>query len=283
MPRARWSDMPELPETEVVTRALRSSCRGTGIERIEILHTAIMGRLSDLKPAWYEKAIIQRVHRHGKHIILTLLKGQETGYLAIRLGMSGQLLRRNRGVLRLAHTHAVISFVDRPFEIHFRDPRRFGRILMQRSLVPIRKGMDPLALRAAAFREVMTQSKGQIKATLMNQNIIAGIGNIYANEILFEIGVHPEQKIARLTNDRIQDLFIGMKWVLRRAIQKGGTTIRDFRSLYGMPGQFQQFLKVYGKAGKPCARSGCTGIIQVRRPTRQAQPSFYCPRCQRKR
>ena len=275
--------MPELPETEVVTRALRSSCRGAGIERIEILHTAIVGKPSDLKPAWYEKAIIQGVHRHGKHILLTLVKGQETGYLAIRLGMSGQLLKRNRGVLQLAHTHAVISFVGLPFEIHFRDPRRFGRILMLSSLVPIRKGVDPLTLRAATFREVMIRGKGRIKATLMNQKIIAGIGNIYANEILFEVGVHPEQKITHLAIDRFQDLFIGMKRVLHRAIQKGGTTIRDFCTLNGTPGSFQHSLKVYGKAGRGCPRAGCSGTIRVLRPSKQAQPSFYCPRCQLKR
>ncbi|MGH7272962.1 MAG: Fpg/Nei family DNA glycosylase, partial [Nitrospiria bacterium] len=248
----------------------------------EILHMGIVGKPSDLKPAWYEKGIIQRVQRHGKHIILTLLKGQETGYLAVRLGMSGQLLRRDRGVLRLAHTHAVISFVDRPFEIHFRDPRRFGRILMLNSLVPIRKGVDPLTLRAATFKEVMIRGKGRIKATLMNQNIIAGIGNIYANEILFEVGLHPQHRVERLNPGRLHDLLIGIKKILRHGIMKGGTTIRDFRSLSGMPGQFQQFLKVYGQAGKPCARSGCTGIIHVLRPSKQAQPSFYCPRCQRK-
>ena len=139
-------------------------------------------------------------------------------------------------------------------------------------------------LSSALIRNIVGQPKSSIDLReLMDQKKMSGLGNIYANEILFEVGVHPEQKIGHLTTGRFQDLFIGIKRVLRRAIQKGGTTIRDFRSLNGTPGSFQQFLKVYGRAGRGCLRAGCSGTIRVIRPSKQAQPSFYCPRCQRKR
>jgi formamidopyrimidine-DNA glycosylase len=177
----------------------------------------------------------------------------------------------------------MICFVDRPFELHFRDPRRFGKISLLSSLPPTPQGMDPFTIPKATFVKTLAQGRGRIKSALMNQSIIAGIGNIYANEILFEAGIHPHQRIDRLSLNRLGRLFSVMKGVLRRGIQKGGTTIRDFRSLHGLPGHFQDFLKVYGKAGKPCPEVNCSGVIRLLRPTSQAQPSFYCPHCQHKR
>lgn len=275
--------MPELPETEVITREFRGACLGAGIRRIEILHPEILDKHSDTGVEWYEKATLQKIDRYGKQIVVILVKGPETRYLGIRLGMTGQLLKKDISALREAHTHAVLYFADRPFELHFRDPRRFGRIVMRGHPLPVMEGIDPLTLPLSTFTKIMAQREGRIKSILMNQNVIAGIGNIYANEILFEAGIHPYQKANRLDSNRLKALFRIMKKVLRRGIQKGGTTIRDFRSLHGLPGRFQNFLKVYGKAGRPCSQAGCTGIIRVLRPTPQAQPSFYCPRCQRKR
>lgn len=275
--------MPELPETEVVARELKQSCHGACIEKIQILHPEILDKRSDTIQGWYDKAVIHEVKRHGKQILLTLANGKETRYLGIRLGMTGQLLKQDIAAHKVAHTHAVIQFVDRPFKLHFRDPRRFGKILLLSSPLLARQGMDPFTIPKATFIKTLAQSQSRIKSALMNQNIIAGIGNIYANEILFEARIHPHQKMNRLDSKRLGDLFSVMKKVLRRGIQKGGTTIRDFRSLQGLPGRFQEFLKVYGKAGKPCPQTGCSGVIRLLRPTPQAQPSFYCPHCQRKR
>jgi formamidopyrimidine-DNA glycosylase len=275
--------MPELPETEVVARALASSCRGACVKKIEILHPEILDRQSDLRTEWYEKSFIQKIRRHGKHIILTLAKEQESACLGIRLGMTGQLLKKDPGALPAPHTHAVICLINRSIELHFRDPRRFGRIFLCRSPLLSWDGSDPLSLRREAFIEILVGRKGRIKPILMNQKLIAGIGNIYANEILFEAGIHPHQQISRLNTSRLEDLYKAMKKVLRGGIQKGGTTIRDFRSLDGTPGRFQEFLRIYGKAGHLCSRAGCSGIIRVVRTSKQAQPSFYCPHCQRKR
>lgn len=275
--------MPELPETEVVARALASTCLGACVEKIEILHPGILDRQSDLRPEWYEKCVIRKIRRQGKHIIMILEKGQEIGYLGIRLGMTGQLLKRGLNAARRAHTHALIFFVDRPFELHFRDPRRFGRVFMLSSPLPVWQGVDPLTIRRPAFVNILSQCEGRMKSTLMNQKILPGIGNIYANEILFEVKIHPLQKVNRLSLTYLEDLFKAMKKVLRHGIQKGGTTIRDFLSLDGMPGRFQRFLRVYGKTSQPCPRAGCSGTIHLIRTSKQAQPSFYCPRCQRKR
>ncbi len=275
--------MPELPETEVVARELKQSCQGACIEKIQILHPEILDKRSDTLRDWYDKAVIHEIRRHGKQILLTVVNGQETRYLGIRLGMTGQLLKQNIAASRAAHTHAVIQFTDRPFELHFRDPRRFGKISLLSSPLSARQGMDPFTIPKATFIKTLAQGRGRIKSALMNQSIIAGIGNIYANEILFEAGIHPHQRMDRVGSNRLSQLFSVMKKVLRRGIQKGGTTIRDFRSLHGLPGRFQDFLKVYGKAGKPCPQAGCSGTIRLLRSTPQAQPSFYCPHCQRKR
>jgi formamidopyrimidine-DNA glycosylase len=275
--------MPELPETEVVARELKQSCLGARIEKVQILHPEILDKRSDTIQNWYNKAIIREVSRHGKLILLSMVNGQGARYLGIRLGMTGQLLKQKIAASRIAHTHAVMCFVDRPFELHFRDPRRFGKILLIRSALPVRQGMDPLTIPKTVFIKSLARGRGRIKSALMNQSIIAGIGNIYANEILFEAGIHPHQRMDRLEVSRLGELFNVMKKVLRRGIRKGGTTIRDFRSLHGQPGRFQDFLKVYGKAGKPCPQTGCCGVIRLLRPTPQAQPSFYCPHCQRKR
>jgi formamidopyrimidine-DNA glycosylase len=275
--------MPELPETEVVARELAQSCRGACIEKVYILHSEILDKKSDTLRDWYDKAVIHEVKRHGKQILLTVASGQGTRYLGIRLGMTGQLLKQNISASRAAHTHAVICFADRPFELHFRDPRRFGKISLLSSPLSARRGMDPFTVSKATFIKTLARGRGRIKSALMNQGIMAGIGNIYANEILFEAGIHPHQRTDRLASNRLCRLFDVMKKVLRRGIQKGGTTIRDFRSLHGLPGRFQNFLKIYGKAGKPCPQAGCYGVIRLLRPTPQAQPSFYCPRCQRKR
>jgi formamidopyrimidine-DNA glycosylase len=274
--------MPELPETEVVTREFRHCCQGAMLERIEILHPEIVDRLSDLKPDRYEKTCLQQIERHGKYILMTLVKDQEPRYIGIRLGMSGQLLRRKPGMPRLLHTHVILSLVDRQFEIHFRDPRRFGTLCLLSSPAPIQKGADALGIHLNTFIERLILRKGRAKAVLMNQSLIGGIGNIYANEILFESRIHPDQKMERLVRERVQDLLLGMKKVLRQAIRKGGTTIRDFRSLDEQPGNFQRFLKVYGKTGERCSRPDCPGHIRVMRATPQGQSSFYCPRCQQK-
>jgi len=235
--------MPELPEAEVVTRGLKKYCLGAKVERIEVLEPKILSKECDMSPSWYDKALIQEIRRHGKQILLKLAKDDQTAYMGFRLGMTGQLLRCDAGVSTGEHTHAIVSFMNRPFRIHYRDPRRFGKISLASSMQLFQKGIDPLELNAQGFIKALTPRKGRIKAALMNQTILAGIGNIYANEILFEARIHPHQRADRLSSGRLRELLICIKKMLRLGIQKGGATIRDFRSLDGIPGRFQDYLK----------------------------------------
>lgn len=274
--------MPELPETEVIAKELRDCCLGASIGRIRIFNPSILSRSSDQQPGWYEKALVSEVQRHGKLILLILIRDHATSYIGIRLGMSGRLIRVTPGSAPANHTHAILYLADQPFEIHYRDPRRFGKIFLVTQVRGMIKGVDPLTLGATGFKDLMRRSKARVKAALMNQSLIAGIGNIYANEILFEAGIHPARKVHRLSEEKLQELWACAGRVLRRGIQFGGTTIRDFHSLYGVRGGFQNSLKVYGRGGAGCLHSGCRGRIRLWRPTPAAQPSFFCPVCQRK-
>ena len=272
--------MPELPETEVLARGLRDCCIGAVIERLEIIEPSILGRETDQSPEWYIKAEIEEVRRHGKAVLISTGKDGERRWLGVRLGMSGRLLKSGRGSARAEHTHAVFTFLNRPFELHYRDPRRFGKIILLSTPDPLLKGADPLAVSAADFASLLSGRRGRLKGALMHQGIIAGLGNICANEALHATGLHPHQAPYRLSLKHFLDLHRNIRRVLRTAIRKGGTTIRDFRSLDGVPGSFQNFLKVYGRSGRPCLRKGCGGTIALLRPTLTAQASFFCPRCQ---
>lgn len=274
--------MPELPEVEVIARGLRDHCAGARLDRLEMFHPEIVGRLTDEKPEWYCKAVVEKVVRHGKTILLSLEREGERRWAVIRLGMSGQLLKRPRGGPRERHTHAVITFLDRPFELHFRDPRRFGRITLLAAPDAFWQGRDPLQTDAAAFAALLKGRRGRLKGILMNQALFSGIGNIYAGEALFAAGLHPHQPPHRLSRRHFTALRSAVQRVLRSAVRRGGTTIRDFRSLEGLPGRFQHSLKVYGRAGLSCLRPGCKAAVRLLRPAPKAQASFYCPRCQRR-
>jgi formamidopyrimidine-DNA glycosylase len=225
---------------------------------------------------------IVRVERRGKMIILDLTGGLS---LVFHLKMTGQLLFCPAGEPRDKHTHLSITFRGTPYELRFRDLRKFGFVLAvassEAAASPELQGLgpEPLTLGYESFRAAFAGRKGMIKARLLDQRIVAGIGNIYADEILFEARVHPESEVSRLGAGSWKALWSAILSVLRRAILHRGTTLRDYRDGDGEPGGFQNFLRVYDREGLACRRCGTA----IRRRRVAGRSSYFCPRCQRRR
>jgi formamidopyrimidine-DNA glycosylase len=197
--------------------------------------------------------------------------------------MTGLLLFRPLSPAFQKHTHVVFSFADREAELAYWNPRRFGRIhLLDRlgfdGFVAKRFGCDALTITWKEFRTLMHSRRGRLKPLLMHQQLIAGIGNIYANEILFRARLHPYRIASRLRHPAIRRLYDTMQVVLQQAIEDGGSSVRDFIAPDGMEGRYKQRHLVYNKTGQACP-TGCGKTIKRIVGERS---SFYCPGCQRK-
>jgi formamidopyrimidine-DNA glycosylase len=279
--------MPELPEAEVVARQLQRALPGARVKDCWIGRPDIVRQgLETLD--WYRSAHIRTVERRGKSIVLGLIRGTETRYLLAELGMTGLLLFQSPNESYQKHTHVILTFEgatgEPPVaELRYWNPRRFGRVYLLdgdglKRFCTRRFGCDPLQVTAAEFLSLVKARRGRLKALFLHQQRIAGIGNIYANEILHRAGVHPHAVGHRLSRPAILRLHQSMRSVLTEAIHTGGSTIRDFLAPDGTPGLFQTLHRVYDRAGAPCP-SGCGGTIR-RMVTERS--SFYCPRCQRR-
>jgi formamidopyrimidine-DNA glycosylase len=266
--------VPELPEVESIVRRLRPALEGRTIESVELLHGDVW--TGAVGPEDVPKRTITSVRRHGKSI---LLQASPTLWLVVRLGMTGQCLIVPRGGDRLPHTHVVVTFGGEPWELHYRDPRRFGGWQTVGSLADVALGPDALGLRRATWRRILAERRGMLRPLLMNQSIIAGLGNIYVNEALFAARLHPRQDASRLNEAQRDALYRAIKSTLRRGIRWGGSTIRDYRTPDGDSGRFQERFRVYAREGLPCKRR-CGGRIEKMPAAKDAQPGFYCPRCQ---
>jgi formamidopyrimidine-DNA glycosylase len=277
--------MPELPEAEVVARQIRERLLGGRITEIWIGRADIVREgLKTLD--WYRGAALTVVERRGKCVVLTLARGDEDRYLVAELGMTGLLLFKAPHPGFQKHTHAVVSFAGaREPELRYWNPRRFGRLyLLDRvgleRFTARRFGCDPVTVEWEGFRDLMRARRGRLKALFMNQQVIAGIGNIYANEILFRARLHPHRPAGALREPAVRRLYTVMREVLAEAISDGGSSVRDFFAPDGTAGRYKRRHLVYGKEGQPCP-AGCGKTI--RRMTESSQRSaFYCPACQRK-
>lgn len=289
--------MPELPEVESIVRQLRPLLIGRTIDGVDLQRPDILE--GDIGIEAVVKRTVARVTRHGKSILLQLTTPGAGGasargdrprepqavrfdsplWLVIRLGMTGQCVLAPRGSPRMPHTHAVLTFAGERGELQYRDARRFGRWRVAPSLDQAGRAPDALALRRASWRRLTAAHRGQLRPFLMNQRILAGIGNIYANEILFAARLHPRQQMSRLTEVQREMLYRAVKSILRRGVRYGGSTIRDYRTPDGGSGRFQDRFRVYARVGQPCKRR-CGGRIEKLRAARDAQPGFFCPRCQ---
>ena len=275
--------MPELPETEVILGQLRANILKSTIVDLRIHRKDIIRTGRDTWP-WYIGSQISDISRKGKSIVLTCSKATHTRHILTELGMTGLLLfpDSTREITKHLHLGLTLEHSKVP-ALYYWNPRRFGRVHLLDSdqlhhFSQRRFGEDPFTITQEAFCLMIGQSRGRVKARLLNQHIIAGIGNIYANEILYRAGIHPHAKGTRLSRASLTRLYHSTQMVLREAIEFGGSTIRDFRAPDGNLGRCQDHHAVYQKSGFPCPR-GCAATI--RRLIRE-RSSFFCPACQKR-
>ena len=275
--------MPELPEVEVILGQLRGNILGCQIRDFQIRRSDII-RVGGSGWAWYVGSQISDISRQGKSLVFTCIKEHQTKYIVAELGMTGLFLFENSTLEGLKHLHITLLFKESHLpNLHYWNPRRFGRVyLLDQTQVDQflrrRFGVDPLAITDNDFCFLIGNTRGRLKSFLLDQHHIAGIGNIYANEILYRAGIHPHARGNRLAKATLRRLYGATQTVLKEAIARGGSTIRDFRAPNGAVGRFQEHHAVYHKEGQLCPR-GCQVKIQR---LRTARSSFYCPRCQKR-
>jgi formamidopyrimidine-DNA glycosylase len=270
--------MPELPEVETTRRGIEPLVCGHRVTAVVARNPRLRWRVPKHLNATLADARIESVSRRAKYLLLTTAKGT----LIIHLGMSGSLrvVRADEPPLKWDHVDVVL---DNGQCLRLRDPRRFGAVLWTPDDPAMHKllknlGPEPLGeVFSADYLFTITRKRRRnIRDTLLDARLVAGVGNIYANEALFAAGIRPRRPAGRLNRDDCARLVSAIRKILQRAIAAGGTTLRDFQRADGESGYFQFDLKVYGRAGEPCPRCH-TAVKLVRLGQRSA---FYCPRCQ---
>ncbi|MGE0644678.1 MAG: bifunctional DNA-formamidopyrimidine glycosylase/DNA-(apurinic or apyrimidinic site) lyase [Nitrospira sp.] len=273
--------MPELPEAEVVARQIRARLLGARLTDLWVGRADIV-REGFPTASWYRDTMLQSVQRFGKSVALGFVNEHACRYVVAELGMTGLLLFQSVPTKYPQHVHVRLSFEGtNESELRYWNPRRFGRLSLldktglERYLTR-RFGVDPLLVSKQDFVRILQARRGRLKPLLMHQQFIAGIGNIYANEILFRAGLHPNMQVGRLSVRRIERLYEIMREVLEEAILAGGSSVRDFFAPDGSEGQYKRRHLVYGKEGEPCPN--CCG--QVIRRLQSERSSFVCRTCQ---
>lgn len=283
--------MPELPEVETVRRTLAPA---VGARVVDVWTSGLPLRLNRPVPAaaLHEAAVgraIEAVRRWGKYLLIDFVGGPVS--VLVHLGMSGRLRLMDASTPRPAHTHVVFVLAGkrgRGLELRYSDPRRFGMVDVavrgQERAHPALAvlGMDPLesALTGEFLYEASRGVKRSIKLFLLDQGTVAGVGNIYASEALWQSRIRPTMEARRLSRARAADLAQAVHDVFARALEHGGTSLRDFVNADGREGENAQYLFVYDRAGQPCPRPECGQVI--RRTVLQGRSTFHCPRCQRR-
>lgn len=273
--------MPELPEAETIVGQLRERVLGATILDYRLRREDIVRQgLATL--SWYREARLVAAWRLGKSVVLEAAKEGESRFLVFELGMTGLLFFTLLNPSYSKHTHLTLFLTGSVTSLHYWNPRRFGRIhLLDKAglerFAAQRFGKDPMTLSWEDFRALIGKRRGRLKPLLMHQQILAGIGNIYANEILFRARLHPYRIASRLRQNSVRRLYDAMRDVLQAAIAAGGSSVRDYLAPDGTKGTYKDRHEVYDKEGGPCPmRCGKT----IRR-LRGERSSFYCPACQR--
>ncbi|RMD82401.1 MAG: bifunctional DNA-formamidopyrimidine glycosylase/DNA-(apurinic or apyrimidinic site) lyase [Candidatus Dadabacteria bacterium] len=270
--------MPELPEVETTRRGVAPLLTGRRLERIEVRQPELRWPIPDTVEGLLPGRTLHAVERRGKYLLFRF----DPADLIIHLGMSGSLRVLSDPPPAGKHDH--VDFVFENVTLRLRDPRRFGAVLLgapRAEAHPLLAGLgtEPLGpdfdgdylFERAAGRRVA------VKSFLMDAKVVVGVGNIYANEALFAAGIRPTRAAGRVARARYQRLAESVKATLQRAIEVGGTTLRDFADSAGQPGYFAQSLAVYGRAGECCLR--CGGRLRDARVSQRA--TVWCPVCQR--
>ncbi|MBI2100440.1 MAG: DNA-formamidopyrimidine glycosylase [Candidatus Vogelbacteria bacterium] len=278
--------MPELPEVETLRRELERALVGRVIKSIKILWSKI---ILPLTPTGFRRKIrgqkITAITRRAKIIFLDL---ENHLTLAVHLKMTGQLVfqsLQSQGSTsgEFKHTRAILSFTD-DSRLYFNDLRKFGWLRLvsakDKQIMTEKHGLEPLSpeFTLTNFIRALTRYPNRkLKPALLDQTLIAGLGNIYADESCLAAGLRPMRRVKTLTDQEIKKLHRVIKQVLKLALAKGGTSSRNYVRSDGLPGGFFSYLKVYGRGGRPC-RHCRTPIVKIKLAGRGAH---YCPKCQK--
>jgi formamidopyrimidine-DNA glycosylase len=274
--------MPELPEVETIARGLDKRVRG------DVIDAVWLGRYREpLKSTAQEISAaltgtrIHHVRRVGKHIVLDLSpKSSRNGKAArqwiVHLGMTGRIVVTSPSEEVPKHTHAIASLASGR-ELRFVDPRRFGRLSVAVAQPFTGPGAEPLTISSEDFAKLFRGRKTPIKAALLNQKLLHGVGNIYADESLFRAQIRPRRQAGRLTRAEFHRLQASLKEVLQEAIRLGGSSVSDYVDADGREGFFQLQHRVYLRTGQPCLVCG----TPIKRIVIGGRGTHYCPTCQK--
>jgi len=273
--------MPELPEVETIARTLAPGIVGRTIAGIELIHRPLV-RTGRKRLVTMRGRRVLGVRRRGKMLLIECEGGRT---LVFHLKMTGQFLLAAPSDARDKHTRLIIRFADAKDELRFSDVRKFGFLLCLTGepesacgeLACL--GPEPLEMSLPEFAGVLAGRRGRIKSLLLDQARIAGIGNIYADEMLFEARIHPMTPADLLNRQTIELLYGSMKKILTQAIESSGSTIQNYRDAEGNKGSFQESHKVYDRTGEPCVACG----TPIRMTRVGGRSSHFCPKCQRKK
>jgi formamidopyrimidine-DNA glycosylase len=272
--------VPELPEVETTRRSLAESFIGATVSAVVVRQHCLRQPVPADLGALLQDQPLLALRRRAKYLLLDF----PSGSLIVHLGMSGSLRRVAPDAVPRPHDHVDIAFGSADRLMRYHDPRRFG-LMVWGGLAPeqhpllARLGLEPLedGFTAEWLYRASRDRNTPLKQFLMDPAQVVGIGNIYAAEALFRAGLSPLRRAGKLTRPACMRLRDEIRATLQESLDSGGSTLRDYVDGGGVPGEFQQLLKVYGRAEQPCLR--CGGPV---RQIRQAQRStFYCPRCQR--
>ncbi|MEP2534305.1 bifunctional DNA-formamidopyrimidine glycosylase/DNA-(apurinic or apyrimidinic site) lyase [Shimia sp.] len=283
--------MPELPEVETVRRGLEPAMQGAIIIHAQVNRPDLRWPFPENIAARLTGARVEALRRRSKYILVDLSTGET---LLIHLGMSGRMTVSGDPLGQFTHDHPkaekhdhVVFDMNNGARVTFNDPRRFGamdlRPIDQIETHPLlaKLGPEPLGngFDETYLRDRLMGRNTPIKSALLDQRIIAGLGNIYVCEALFRAGISPKRKAGAISEARIKSLVPIIRKVLQDAIAAGGSSLRDFRQADGELGYFQHSFDVYGREDEPCRTPACTGTIC--RITQSGRSSYYCAQCQR--
>lgn len=272
--------MPELPEVETIARGVDARVRGDRIVQVWLgSHREPFKTPQAIQSEGLEGRRFLSVHRTGKHIVCELGRGAKIdSQWIVHLGMTGRLLVTAPDAPIELHTHARLT-LSGGREVRFVDPRRFGRLEFRELAGKTgfeAPGAEPLAIDTEEFVALFRGRKLPIKAALLNQKLLAGVGNIYADESLFRAGIRPRRAAGRLTRAELERLRLALRQVLRHAIRLGGSSVSDYVDAEGVRGFFQLRHNVYLRTGEPCRKCGTA----IRRIVVGGRGTHFCPNCQ---
>lgn len=276
--------MPELPEVETVCRGIAPFIESATLEHVVLNRPNLRIPFPEFLHERLQGLTVRRVERLAKYVLIHL---SDAKILVIHLGMSGQvkIVQDYAAYSEIKHDHMILCF-DENKALVYNDPRRFGMVMLFDDAQTLnadpafaKMGPDPLGadFSAEILAERLGARRTYIKAALLDQRVVAGLGNIYVCEALFMAGVHPQRRADDISAQEAARLYTAIVEVLQKAIKAGGSTLKDYRSADGKLGYFQNELLVYGREEAPCYQCGKAAIKRI---VQSGRSTFYCPSCQ---